>query len=74
MTTYPPGSEPRRLAELDEASGLLESVSCRDGCALASFEWGSVAFPEELEHHLRSMVGHESAILRLEGRYHVRAV
>ena len=67
-------SAPHRLKERDEARGQLLSVSCADGCALARFEWGSVAFPEELEHHLRSMVGHESAILRLEGRYHVRAV
>ena len=65
VTTYPPGAEPRRLSELDKARGLLESVSCRDGCALARFAWGSVTLPEELEHHLRSMVGHESAILRL---------
>jgi len=73
VTTYPPGSSPCRLAELDEARGLLESVSCRDGCALARFEWGSVDLPEELEPRLRVLVGREAAVLRLDG-YHVRAV
>jgi len=67
-------SEPRRQAELEEARGLLQSVSCRDGLTVAAFAWGSVALPEELEHHLSSMVGLEIAILRLDGRYHVRAV
>ena len=67
-------SDPVRLPELNEARGLLESVSCRDGCALASFEWGSVAFPEELEPRLGGMVGRTVAVLRLDGRYHCRAV
>jgi len=74
MSAYPPGSEPRRLSELDEARGLLQEVSCQDGCALARFEWGSVAFPEELEPRLSGMVGQIVAVLRLDGRYHVRAV
>ena len=65
--------EPRRLAELDEARGLLQEVSCRDGCARARFEWGSVALPEELEPRLRVLVGRGAAVLRLDG-YHVRAV
>jgi len=73
VTTYPPGAEPRRLSELDEARGLLQEVSCRDGRALASFEWGSVAFPEELREELASLVGRTVAVLRLDG-YHVRAV
>jgi hypothetical protein len=67
------GSEPRRLSELDEARGLLQEVSCRDGLTMAAFAWGSVALPEELEHYLRSMVGHEIAILRIDGKYHCRA-
>jgi len=50
VTTYPPGAEPRRLSELDEARGLLESVSCRDGCALARFAWGSVTLPGGAGH------------------------
>lgn len=67
-------SDPRRLAELDEARGFLESVSCRDGCTVASFEWGNVALPEELEPKLRELVGRECAVLRLDGSYHCRAV
>lgn len=69
----PHDSEHCRLAELDEACGLLLEITCADGCALASFEWGSVAFPEELEPRLRGMVGQTVAVLRLDG-YHVRAV
>jgi hypothetical protein len=66
--------EPRRLAELDEARGNLLSVSCKDGLPMARFTWGSVSLPEELEHHLSSMVGLEIAILRIDGKYHCRAV
>ena len=73
LIAFPPESELGRLSELEEARGLLESVSCRDGLTLAAFEWGSVALPEELEHHLSSMVGHEIAILRIDGKYHCRA-
>ena len=74
MTTYHPGPEPRRLAELDEARGHLQEIICADGCSLARFEWGSVAFPEELEPKLRGLVGRTVAVLRLDGRYHCRAV
>ena len=74
VTTYPPGSSPRRLPDGSEARGVLKSVSCLDGCALASFEWGSVAFPEELEPRLGGMVGQIVAVLRLDGKYHCRAV
>ena len=65
-------SEPRRLAELEEARGLLECVSCRDGYALASFKWGSVALPGELREMLGGMARRNIAILRLENRYLVR--
>lgn len=74
MTTYPPGSELHRLAELHEARGQLLSVSCLDSCAVASFEWGGIAFPEEMQAELAALVGRECAILRLDGIYHVRAV
>jgi len=66
--------EPRRLPDGSEARGHLQEITCADGCALASFEWGSVAFPEELEPRLSGMVGQIVAVLRLDGRYHVRAV
>ena len=64
-------SEPRRLAELDEARGLLQAVSCVDGCALATFEWGSVLFPEEIREELAGLVGRTVAVLRCDS-YHVR--
>lgn len=66
-------SEPRHLSELQEARGLLKSVSCRDGLTVAAFSWGSVALPPELEPKLRELVGMTAAVLRLDG-YHVRAV
>lgn len=74
MTTYPSGSSPCRLAELDEARGLLQEVSCRNGFALAVFSWGSVALPEEIHEELAALVGRETAVLRLDGKYHCRAV
>jgi len=67
-------SEPRRLAELEEARGQLLSVFCRDGFAVGSFSWGAVAFPEELEPRLRELIWQEIGILRLDGHYHVRMV
>jgi hypothetical protein len=74
MSTYPPESEPRRLPELHEARGTLLSIFCRDGFAVATFAWGSVSFPEELEPKLRDLIGRKCAILRLDGNYHCRAV
>jgi len=74
MSDYPPGSELYRLAELQEARGQLLSVSCLDSCAVASFEWGVVAFPEEMQAELAALVGRTVAVLRLDGRYYVREV
>jgi hypothetical protein len=67
-------SEPEacRLQDLEEARGQLLSVFCRDGFAVASFEWGAVAFPEEMYTHLEGLVGKTVAIFRLDGRFHVR--
>lgn len=72
VTTSPPGSSPRRLAEYEEACGLLQEITCADGCTLARFEWGSVAFPEEIREELAGLVGQAVAVLRLDGRYHCR--
>ena len=74
MSAYPPGPEPRRLLEFEEARGFLESVSCRNGLAVAVFSWGSVALPEEIHEELAALVDRETAILRLDGKYHFRAV
>ncbi len=67
-------TEPSRLSELEEARGLLESVSYLDGLTVARFAWGSVAFPEEMCEELAGLVGKTVAVLRLDGRYYVRAV
>lgn len=67
-------SAPHRLPDGSEARGLLQDINCADGCAVATFPWGAVSFPEELEHRLRELVGRETAILRLDGRYHIRTV
>ena len=74
MSSSPLESEPRRLPECSEARGTLLSVFVRDCFAIATFAWGAVSFPEELEPRLRELVGRECQILRLEGRYHCRAV
>lgn len=74
MSDYPPESELHRLAELHEARGQLLSVSCLDSCAVASFEWGAVAFPEEMQAELIALVGKTVAVLRLDGKFHCRVV
>ncbi len=73
MKSFSP-SEPRRLPELHEARGQLLSVFCRDGFAVASFAWGAVGLPEELEPKLRGMIRREVACLRLDNVYHLRVV
>jgi hypothetical protein len=69
-------SEPEasRLQDLEEARGQMLAVFRRDGFAVASFEWGAVAFPEELEDRLNQLMGKTVAILRLDGRFHCREV
>jgi hypothetical protein len=74
MSAYPPGSEARPLPDCHEARGQLLSVFCRNGFAVATFAWGAISLPDELEGGLRELVGHEIAILRLDGRCHVREV
>lgn len=74
MSAFPSGSEARPLRDCWEARGQLLSVFCRDGFAVATFAWGAVAVAEELEPKLAALVGKECAILRLDGKYHVRAV
>lgn len=72
MTALLPGPETRALLDCHEARGQLLSVFCRDGFAVASFAWGCMAFPEELEERLRGLIGRKCAILKLDGRYFVR--
>ncbi len=72
MRSFPPGSEPRRLQELEEAHDKLLRVFLKNGFCIAIFRFGAVALPEEMEPKLREMVGKEVCCLRLDGRYHIR--
>lgn len=65
-------NEAHRLRELEEARDLLLRVFLKDGFCIAIFRFGAVALPEEMEPQLRELVGRETAILRLDGRYHIR--
>jgi hypothetical protein len=67
-------SEPRRLADCWEARDFLLKTFLKDGFCIAIFRFGAVALPEMLEPTLREMVGKEVCCLRLDGRYHLRAV
>ena len=72
MSAYPPGSEPRRLADGYEARDLLTDILVEDGLCIAVFKFGPVALPPELEPKLREYVGRTCVILRLDGKYHCR--
>ena len=65
---------PHRIAELEEAHDLLLRVFLKDGFCIAVFRFGAVALPEEMEPKLAPLMGKEVAVLRLDGKYHVRAV
>ena len=68
-----PAPIPRMLPEGYEARDHLLQVCVRDNLCVATFEFGEIALPPELEPQLRDMVGRRCAILRLGG-YHVREV
>lgn len=74
MSAYPSGSEPCRLPECSEARDLLLRVFLKDGFCIAIFRFGAVALPEGIEGQLSDLIGREIAVLRLDGRYHVRVV
>jgi hypothetical protein len=74
VSEFKPMDTPHRLSELEEARDVLLNVFLKDGFALAGFKFGAVAFPEELHERLTGLVGKTVAILRLDGKYHVRAV
>ena len=65
---------PRRLGELDELRHVLLGVRCEDSQCIAVFPTGEFLFPGELREELTALVGREVAILRLDGKYHLRAV
>ena len=64
---------PRRLGELEELRYVLLGVRCEDGQCIAVFPTGEFLFPGELREELTALVGREVAILRLDGKYHLRA-
>ena len=67
-------AEAHRLQELEEARGQLLRVFEAEGQAVATFAWGTVSFPGEMIDVLREMVGKMVCVLRLDGKYHLRAV
>jgi len=73
MTAFPPGSEPHRLQELEEAQGELLRVFESEGQCVGVWAWGCCSFPEELREELEPMVGKTVCVLRLDG-YHIREV
>lgn len=75
VSEFKPISEsPHRIQELEEARGQLLRVFEAEGQCIAAFSWGAVSLPAELLPELRELGGHEVAVLRLDGKYHVRAV
>ena len=73
MTAFPPGSEPHRLQELEEARGQLLRVFESEGQVVGVWAWGCCSFPAELRGKLAPLVGRTVAVLRLNG-YHIREV
>lgn len=65
---------PRRLGELEELRYVLLGVRCEDGQCIANFPNGEFSFPPELREKLAPLVGRTVAVLRLDGKYHLRAV
>lgn len=72
MSAFPPGSEPRSLAELEEARDHLLRVFLKDGYCITVFKFGACALPVELEPKLQELVGRKCAILRIDGHFLVR--
>lgn len=67
-------SEPYRQRELEECRDILLRTFLKDGFCIAVFRFGAVALPEELEPQLAGFVGKDVCCLRLDSKYHVRAV
>ena len=63
---------PRRQQELEEARGQLLRVFEAEGQAVAAFSWGAISLPGELLEELRSLVGKDCAILKLDGKIYIR--
>lgn len=63
---------PRRLEDLEEVRDILLAAREAGGQCVARFGCGDVVFPGDLVAQLGELVGHETGILRVDGRYHVR--
>lgn len=63
-----------RLQELEEARGELLRVFESEGQCIATFAWGTISLPGELLEELRSLVGKDYAILKLDGKIYIREV
>jgi hypothetical protein len=61
----------QRLAELEEAVGILHQVTESEGFAIAVFAWGAISLPGEMSTRLRELINRKIAVLRLDG-YHLR--
>jgi hypothetical protein len=66
------GIESHLQKELEVSRGILLRVREVQGFSIAVFNWGAVAFPPEMEEQLRKLIGRKIAILKLDGRFHVR--
>ena len=73
MSASHPCSLIKMLPSHHEARDLLLQVSVENGFCVATFRFGKIALPPELEPQLRDMVGKTCAVLHLDG-YHIREV
>lgn len=71
---YKSSQEIRRLSELEEGRGKLLRVLILEGFAVAVFPWGAISLPVEMREVLAGLVGKTVSVLRLDGRFHCRAV
>ena len=65
-------SGPRRLEDLEEVRDILLGIREAGGQCVARFGCGDIVFPAEFAAQLGELVGHETGILKVDGRYHVR--
>jgi hypothetical protein len=65
-------ADPHRLADLEEARGVLLRVFEAEGQCVAVFDWGAISLPSEMKERLRQFVGDRISILRFDGKFHIR--
>jgi hypothetical protein len=63
---------PHHLQECEEARDHLIRVFMAQGFCIAVFKFGAVCLPPEMEPRIRNLVGRKCAILRLDGKFHIR--